>query len=220
MLEEQLTQLLKTGTDRFSLAANRDELKVVRDDVLGRKGRLAQLGKEMGRLTPEEKKRAGKLLNEVKDSLESVYSSKLLQFEQLEQAVRLESEWVDLTAPAPGVRPGSIHPITKIQSEIEQLFISMGFAVLDGPEVETEFNNFDALNIPPDHPASRTRHAGYVLAERWASAQDPYLAGAGPRHAETWTAAADDCSRSCVSKRRSGRVSRAHFLPARRHDGR
>ena len=63
------------------------------------------------------------------------------------------AEWVDLTLPAPGVRPGSLHPITQIQHEIEEVFTSMGFAVLDGPEVETEYNNFDALNIPPDHPA-------------------------------------------------------------------
>jgi phenylalanyl-tRNA synthetase alpha chain len=65
----------------------------------------------------------------------------------------LEAEWVDLTLPAPGVRPGSLHPVTVVQGEIEDLFVSMGFAVLDGPEVESEYNNFDALNIPADHPA-------------------------------------------------------------------
>ena len=67
--------------------------------------------------------------------------------------LRLESEWLDLTLPAPGIRPGSLHPVTQIQREIEDLFTSLGFTVVDGPEVETEHYNFDALNIPPSHPA-------------------------------------------------------------------
>jgi phenylalanyl-tRNA synthetase alpha chain len=66
---------------------------------------------------------------------------------------RLDAEWLDLTLPPAGVKPGALHPLTQIQQEIEDLFRSMGFAVLDGPEVEDEFHNFDALNIPPDHPA-------------------------------------------------------------------
>ena len=66
---------------------------------------------------------------------------------------RLESEWLDLTIPAPGARVGSLHPVTQIQAEVEDLFVSMGFAVIEGPEVETEYYNFDALNIPPEHPA-------------------------------------------------------------------
>src|SRR5919199_1166276 len=70
-----------------------------------------------------------------------------------ELARRLDAEWVDLTLPARGVRKGSTHPISQIQQEIEDVFTSMGFAIVDGPEVETEWNNFDALNIPPDHPA-------------------------------------------------------------------
>ena len=68
-------------------------------------------------------------------------------------AARLESEWFDLTTPAPGIRPGSLHPVTQVQREIEEVFVSMGFTVLDGPEVEKEYYNFDALNIPADHPA-------------------------------------------------------------------
>ena len=66
---------------------------------------------------------------------------------------RLESEWIDLTTPAPGIRPGSLHPVTQVQKELEELFVSLGFAIMDGPEVETEHYNFDALNIPSHHPA-------------------------------------------------------------------
>ncbi len=122
-------------------------------EALGRKGTLAQITKEFGKLQPEERARLGKLLNSVKQDLEGEYESKKTSFEQAELEERLAKEWIDVTLPAPGIRPGSLHPITQIQNEIEDLFTSLGFAVLDGPEVETEEHNFDALNIPPTHPA-------------------------------------------------------------------
>ena len=122
-------------------------------EALGRKGTLAQISKEMGRLAPEDRARAGKLLNAAKEAVEAAIEAKKRQFEQAALRARLDAEWVDLTLPAPGPRPGSLHPITQIQAELEDLFVSMGFHVLDGPEVETEYHNFDALNIPPDHPA-------------------------------------------------------------------
>jgi phenylalanyl-tRNA synthetase alpha chain len=93
------------------------------------------------------------LLNAAKQSLESAFEAKKARFEGDVLGRKLDSEWVDLTLPAPGNRPGSLHPLTLIQHEIEEVFTSMGFAVLGGPEVESEYNNFDALNIPPDHPA-------------------------------------------------------------------
>jgi phenylalanyl-tRNA synthetase alpha chain len=92
-------------------------------------------------------------LNAVKQNLESRYEARKQAFERAALNARLESEWVDLTLPAPGTRPGSLHPLTLIQQELEELFTSLGFAVVDGPEVETEWHNFDALNIPPAHPA-------------------------------------------------------------------
>jgi phenylalanyl-tRNA synthetase alpha chain len=122
-------------------------------DVLGRKGALAQISKDMGKLAPEERARAGKLLNQVKNDLESLLLAAQNKFSAQTMAARLDAEWIDVTLPAPGTRPGSLHPITQIQTEIEDLFVSLGFMVLDGPEVETEYHNFDALNIPPEHPA-------------------------------------------------------------------
>jgi phenylalanyl-tRNA synthetase alpha chain len=121
--------------------------------VLGRKGVLAQLSKDMSKLTPEERAERGKFINAAKQTLEGAYDRLRNSFENAALAKRLDAEWMDLTVPAPGVRPGSLHPITQIQWEIEDLFRSLGFSVLDGPEVETEHHNFDALNIPPDHPA-------------------------------------------------------------------
>ncbi|MCZ2074759.1 MAG: phenylalanine--tRNA ligase subunit alpha [Bryobacteraceae bacterium] len=153
MLESILRDLECSARERIAAAKAPQYLEAVRIEVLGRKGTLAQISKELGKLAPEERARIGKLLNSVKQNLETALDSKKGQFDHEALRERLESEWVDLTLPAPGTRPGALHPITRIQTEIEDLFISLGFAVLDGPEVETEYNNFDALNIPPHHPA-------------------------------------------------------------------
>ena len=153
MMETQIGELEAKALERISAAQSPQELEAVRVEVLGRKGVLSHISKEMGKLAPEERARAGKLLNSAKQAVEEAFERRKQEFEKAALNVRLDAEWVDLTLPAPGIRPGSLHPITQIQMEIEDLFVSLGFMVLDGPEVETEFHNFDALNIPPEHPA-------------------------------------------------------------------
>ena len=153
MLETTLAQLEASALERIRAAATADELEAARVQALGRKGTLAQLSKDMGKLAPEQRAATGKRLNAVKQALEAALEARQREFAGQALKARLDAEWIDLTLPAPGIRPASLHPLTEIQSEIEDLFVSMGFAVLDGPEVETEFNNFDALNIPSDHPA-------------------------------------------------------------------
>jgi phenylalanyl-tRNA synthetase alpha chain len=153
MLDGQLEELRRATLAGFASAVSLEELEESRVEALGRKGTLAQITRDFGKLPPEERARVGKLLNSVKQDLESEYENKKHRFEQADLASRLAKEWIDVTLPAPGVRPGSLHPITQLQNEIEDLFTSLGFAVLDGPEVETEEHNFDALNIPPTHPA-------------------------------------------------------------------
>src|SRR6202451_3017209 len=153
MVESKLEELRRATLAGFASAVSLEELEETRVAALGRKGALAQISKEFGKLAPEERARVGKLLNSVKQDLECEYEDKKRRFEQAELAERLANEWIDVTLPAPGIRPGSLHPITHLQNEIEDLFTSLGFAVLYGPEVETEEHNFDALNIPPTHPA-------------------------------------------------------------------
>jgi phenylalanyl-tRNA synthetase alpha chain len=153
MLDESIRELESRSLARIQSAQTAEELEAVRVDALGRKGALAQASGAMGKLAPNEKSRIGKLLNAAKQALESAYDAKKRQFEEAALQARLDAEWVDLTLPAPGPRRGHLHPITRIQRELEELFASLGFTVLDGPEVETEYYNFDALNIPQDHPA-------------------------------------------------------------------
>lgn len=152
-LEAALSDLHSRALSRIRSAARFEELEAVRVEALGRKGTLAQISRQLGALAPEERARIGRLLNTVKQDLEEHFAARQAEFERQALAARLEAEWLDLTRPAPGPRPGSLHPITQLQEEIEDLFVSLGFAVLDGPEVETEYHNFDALNIPPEHPA-------------------------------------------------------------------
>jgi phenylalanyl-tRNA synthetase alpha chain len=153
VLEEQIQQLQAAALGRIEDARSMDALEAVRVDVLGRKGSLGQFSKEFGKLAPAERAAAGKALNAAKEKLESAFDARKRAFDTEALNARLESEWIDLTLPAPGPRPGSLHPVSQVQMELEDLFTSLGFAVLDGPEVETEYHNFDALNIPASHPA-------------------------------------------------------------------
>ncbi|MGJ5819833.1 phenylalanine--tRNA ligase subunit alpha [Paludibaculum fermentans] len=153
MLDSTLSELETRAVSLIEAAADAEALETARVEFLGRKGSLANIGKDMGKMAPEDRARVGKLLNAVKQNLESRYESRKAAFERAALDARLAGEWLDLTMPAPGTRPGSLHPLTLIQRELEELFTSLGFAVVDGPEVETPWHNFDALNIPPSHPA-------------------------------------------------------------------
>src|SRR6202167_2251217 len=153
MLDEPIQELEARSLERIAAAASEEELETVRVDALGRKGPLAQAGKDMGKLPAAERASFGKLLNSARQNIEQALAVRKQDLSENALRARLDAEWLDVTLPAPGPRRGHLHPITRIQRELEELFNSLGFAVLDGPEVETEYYNFDALNIPPEHPA-------------------------------------------------------------------
>jgi len=153
MQESELRDLESRALTLFHQAPDAQSLETARVEFLGRKGTLASLGKDMGKLPPPERASVGKLLNAVKTSLESAYEARKSDFQRAALDARLAGEWFDVTLPAPGTRPAPLHPVTQVQQELEALFISLGFAIMDGPEVETEWHNFDALNIPATHPA-------------------------------------------------------------------
>src|SRR5580704_16899406 len=170
---------------RLVAAESAEELDSIRVEVLGRKGVLAQLSKELGKLPPEKRADWGRIINAGKKLLEETYEDRKAGFERTALAKRLDTEWLDLTVPAPGLRPGNLHPITQIQWEIEDLFRSLGFSVLDGPEVETEHHNFDALNIPADHPARDMQdtfwlEGGYLLRTHTSPVQVRGMEKLGP----------------------------------------
>jgi len=150
---DDISKLVADTHIRIEVADTIELIDEVRVDLLGRKGKLNEISKQFGKLSPEERAHLGKTLNAAKQDLESKIDAKKGALELRALEARLNGEWIDLTEPAPGPRPGSLHPVTQVQRELEQLFTSLGFAVLDGPEVELEQYNFDKLNIPADHPA-------------------------------------------------------------------
>jgi phenylalanyl-tRNA synthetase alpha chain len=153
---EKLAGMQKERADALAAIAaaqTEEQLEAVHVRYLGRKAYFGQVGKLLGSIPLEDKPSAGKVFNDIKQTLEAAYDKRASEIRFEAQNQRLRAEWLDLTLPAPGPRPGSLHPVTQIQNEIEDLFTALGFAVLDGPEVETEYHNFDALNIPPEHPA-------------------------------------------------------------------
>ncbi len=153
MLDQSIQEFESRSLARIGSATTAEELEAARVEALGRKAGISQFSREMGKLAPEERARIGKLINDARQKLESAVEEKARQFAEAALRARLDAEWIDLTLPAPGAPRGHLHPITRIQRELEELFASLGFAVLDGPEVETEYHNFDALNIPAEHPA-------------------------------------------------------------------
>ena len=127
------------------------ELEEICRCCLGRKGELTKVLRSLKDLSEEEKKEKGQLANQIKKELENLFQEKKLRFTN--DLPHRQTSWIDVTAP--GILPdqGHLHPLTLVQREIEEIFQSMGFSVVDGPEAETEHYNFDALNVPKDHPA-------------------------------------------------------------------
>ena len=138
------------------------DLEQIRIQYLGKKGELTSVLRGMGALSAEERPIVGQIANEVRAAIESALTEKaqLAKQKQLEQ--QLKSEKIDVTMPAAAPRMGHIHPLTQVQRTIEDIFIGMGFSIAEGPEVEYDYYNFQALNIPENHPARDTQDTFYI----------------------------------------------------------
>ena len=156
-MENQLKEIEKKTLGSIEKASSVQEIEDIRIGVLGRKGDLTKILRSLGELTPEERGKIGKLSNEVKRSIETALNEKKNNLGDANIEKLVKDEWIDVTLDIydgqKNTAPGRLHPITQIQNEIEDIFISMGFQILDGPEAETDYYNFEALNIPPYHPA-------------------------------------------------------------------
>ena len=148
----KLEQARKSALENLGHAENSREVEELRDRYLGRRGILAQEVKKLGTLSPEERPAAGRMANEVKRELSAAFSRRL---QELKQAGTLVKKGVlfDVTLPGRKQIVGSLHPVTRTISLIEEIFGELGFRPVRGPEIETEYHNFEALNTPEDHPA-------------------------------------------------------------------
>ena len=158
-MQDALKSLKQSALEDINNAKSQDELEAIRIKYLGRKGKIAETTKEIASLPSEKKPNAGRLLNEVKTLLQEEFTKKQGFLQQ--QGVGSEKKQ-DLTMPGYQFPAGRIHPITQTLKDICAIFKHMGFAIVEGPEIETEYNNFEALNIPPEHPSRDSFDTFYV----------------------------------------------------------
>ena len=161
-MKDKLKKIEEEALQAAAALASEIELQQVKARYLGKKGEITAVMKGMGQLSPEERPLAGALANEVKDRLEAVFAERqeVLRQELMQQ--KLSSERLDVTLPGRKHARGYKHPITQVTEEVVSIFAALGFGVAEGPEIEQDFYNFEALNIPKDHPARDMQDTFYV----------------------------------------------------------
>jgi len=165
MADQRVQTIVKGAREEIERATTRRDLDEVRVKYLGKRGTLTQLLRALPGLPPAERPIVGKEANAAKAGLESELEARQVLLEGLERRARLAGDRPDLTLPGRRVVPGALHPLTQVHDEIVDVFTGMGFAVAEGPEVELDFYNFEALNIPKDHPARDMQDTFYVGGE-------------------------------------------------------
>ncbi|WP_127347944.1 phenylalanine--tRNA ligase subunit alpha [Pseudidiomarina mangrovi] len=149
----QLTDIVAAAQAAVASASNPSELDQVRVDYLGKKGLLTEQLKSLGKLSAEERPAAGQLINEAKQQVQDSINARNDELKAAELASKLAAEQIDVSLPGRRAQVGGLHPVSKTIQRIEAFFGDLGFRVVEGPEVEDDFHNFDALNIPSNHPA-------------------------------------------------------------------
>jgi len=156
--EDQKTKLVAS----INSASTLDELEDIRITALGKKGTITGLMKSLGSLDPDKRKEAGQLLNAIKEQVASAIDVRKVTMEDAALETQLHRDRVDVTLPVRPESNGSIHPITQTIDELTAIFCEMGFTVADGPHIESDYYNFSALNIPPEHPARQEQDTFYL----------------------------------------------------------
>ena len=162
---EELAELVRNAQAEMAAADELAALERLRVHYLGKKGLLTERLKTLGNLPTDERRQAGQAINEAKQSLQKALEGRKKVLEELDLERRLAAQAVDVTLPGRGQRPGGLHPITRTLARIEAFFGQTGFTVAQGPEIEDDFHNFEALNIPEHHPA-RAMHDTFYFDAR------------------------------------------------------
>lgn len=163
-MQQELDSLVAEAQKSIEDASNLASLDQVRVQYLGKKGGLTRLMQGLGKLAPEERREAGQIINTAKQAVQQSIEARRKILEDLALAEKLTSEAIDITLPGRGQQSGGLHPITRTLQRIETLFSGMGFEIAEGPEIEDDYHNFEALNIPPSHPA-RAMHDTFYFDE-------------------------------------------------------
>lgn len=164
-METKLKELAGEASLEITGSGSIDGLNDVRIKYLGKKGLLTQILRGMGSLPAEERPRLGQLANEIREELEHLMAGRAAELKEGARQDRLKLEAIDVTLPGRRILMGHKHPLTRVQEEIEDIFLGLGFSIAEGPEVESDFYNFEALNLPKDHPARDMQDTFFVGAE-------------------------------------------------------
>jgi len=159
---ENLEPLANEAKAAIAAAADGATLEQLRVDFLGKKGQITSLLKGLWKLSAEERPKAGALINVVKQELQDLIAARKAALESAAVDAQLAQETIDVTLPGRGLSTGGIHPVTRTIERIEDFFASIGFDVVEGPEIEDDYHNFEALNIPAHHPARAMHDTFYV----------------------------------------------------------
>lgn len=164
-MRQQLAEIEARALAAVAAAASAEQLAELRVAYLGKKGELTAASRMMGGLSAEERPAMGALVNQTKDKVEQALSARMAELRQAEQAARLAAETIDISLPGRAPQRGSRHILSLVQEQIEDIFIGLGYRIAEGPEVEYDYFAFEALNLPPDHPA-RDMQDSFYFSER------------------------------------------------------
>lgn len=161
-MKEKLEAIKQAAVDAVQKAVSEKDIEDLRVSYLGKKGELTAILKQMGGLSPEERPKMGQLVNDAKSYVEELVTKKREELKAKATELKLKAETIDITMPAKTRETGKLHPLNTVLDDMIDIFQSMGFDVLDGPEVETDHYNFECLNVPADHPARDMQDTFYL----------------------------------------------------------
>ena len=161
-MKQQLETIRQLALKAIEEAEDQQGLENLRVKYLGKKGELTAILKQMGKLSPEERPIMGQLANDVRAAIEETFTKKAAHLKEALLEQRLKRETIDVTLPGKHKELGSKHPLSIVLDEIKEIFVGMGFDIVEGPEVESDYYNFEALNIPKNHPARDTQDTFYI----------------------------------------------------------
>ena len=164
-MQAQLNKNLEEAKEQLQQAASVSDVDDIRVKLLGKKGKLTEILRGMGKLSPEERKTTGQMANSVRSEIEGLLERRFADMKAAAKEAKFKLEKIDVTEPGKEVTLGVKHPLTITIEEISKVFMSMGFSIAEGPEVETVFNNFDALNAGPDHPSRDMSDTFYITED-------------------------------------------------------
>ncbi|MBQ3185560.1 MAG: phenylalanine--tRNA ligase subunit alpha, partial [Firmicutes bacterium] len=161
-MQAQLNRILEEAKTQLQAAETLAQVDEIRVKVLGKKGQLTEILRGMGKLSPEERKVTGQMANTVRAEIEGLLEEKFEAVKKAAKEAQFAAEKIDVTEPGKETTVGVKHPVTITIEEISKVFMNMGFSIVEGPEVETVFNNFDGLNAGPNHPARDMTDTFYI----------------------------------------------------------